>query len=99
MDGKLIKQHCNDSTSPTLRGDQWVTIEVEARADGTIKHFVNGDLVLQYEKPQLDPDDPDGARLIRANNGEKLLSGGYIALQAETAPAEFRKVEIMPLDD
>jgi hypothetical protein len=99
MGGKLIKQHCNDSTSPTLRGDQWVTIEVEARADGTIKHFVNGDLVLQYEKPQLDPDDPDGARLIRANNGEKLLTGGYIALQAETAPAEFRKVEIMPLDD
>jgi len=99
MDGKLITQHCNDSKSPTLRGDQWVTIEIEAHGNGTIKHFVNGELVIQYEKPQLDPDDRDAAKLLKANNGEKALSGGYIALQAETAPVEFRKVEIMPLDD
>lgn len=99
MDGKLITQHCTDSKSPTLRGDQWVTVEVEAHGDGVIKHFVNGELVLQYEKPQLDPNDPDAAKLIKENNGEKALAGGYIALQSETAPTEFRKIEIMPLDD
>jgi len=99
MDGKLITQHCTNSKSPTYRGDQWVTVEVEAHGDGVIKHFVNGELVLQYEKPQLDPKDPDAAKLIKENNGEKALTGGYIALQAETAPAEFRKIEIMPLDD
>ena len=99
MDGKLITQHCTKSKSPTLRGDQWVTIEVEAHGDGVIKHFVNGEMVLQYEKPQLDPNDADAAKLIKENHGEKALSGGYIALQSETAPIEFRKVEIMPLDD
>ena len=30
---------------------------------------------------------------------DKMLTGGYIALQAESHPVEFRKVEIMPLDD
>jgi hypothetical protein len=99
MDGKLITQHCTSSKAPTLRGDQWVTVEVEVHGAGVIKHFVNGEPVLQYEKPQYDPEDADAAKLIRENNGDKTLSGGYIALQSETAPIEFRKIEIMPLDE
>jgi hypothetical protein len=97
MDGKLITQHCIESKSKTFDGDQWVTIEAEVHGDGTIKHFVNGDLVIEYEKPQLDSRDRDARKLIQ--NGNKALSGGYIALQAESHPVEFRKVEIFPLDE
>ena len=50
MGGKLITQHCTNSTSKTYNGDQWVTVEVEAHGNGVIKHFVNGELVLEYEK-------------------------------------------------
>lgn len=97
MDGKLITQHCIESKSKTYDRDQWVTVEAEVHGDGVIKHFVNGDLVIEYEKPQLDSRDRDARKLI--HDGNKTLSGGYIALQAESHPVEFRKVEIFPLDE
>jgi hypothetical protein len=96
MDGMLIRQHCTNSRSKTYRGDEWVAAEVEVHGNGSIKHFINGELVLEYEKPQLDDADPDARKLI--GGGEKKLSGGYIALQAESHPVEFRKVEILSLD-
>lgn len=95
MNGELITRHCTNSRSKTFHGDQWVTMEVEVRGDSTIKHFINGELVLEYEKPQLDDGDPDGQKLII--NGEKMIREGYIALQAESHPIEFRKVEILVL--
>jgi hypothetical protein len=99
MGGKLITQHCIDSKSKTYHGDQWVTVEVEVHGDGAVKHFVNGELVLEYEKPQLDDRDKDGRERIKAQGGEKLLKEGYISLQAESHPIEFRKVEILKLAD
>lgn len=98
MDGKLITTHCINSTSETLRGDQWVTLEVEAHGNGKITHFVNGKKVIEYERPQLDPNDASAKRLLQDGH-EKMLSGGSISLQAESHPVEFRKVEIMPLDE
>ncbi len=95
MNGKLITQHCTNSRSKTFHGDQWVTMEVEVRGDAAIKHFVNGEPVLEYEQPQLDDGDPDAQKLII--NGEKMIRAGYIALQAESHPIEFRKVEILIL--
>jgi Domain of Unknown Function (DUF1080) len=95
MGGKLITRHCTDSSSKTYHGDQWVAVEVEVHGNGVIKHKVDGAIVLEYEKPQLDDHDPDGRRLIR--NGEKMLHEGTISLQSESHPVEFRKVEILPL--
>ena len=53
--------------------------------------------MIEYEKPQLDDRDPDGRRLIK--DGDKMLHEGYIALQSESHPIEFRKVEILPLKE
>lgn len=44
----------------------------------------------------LDEKDPDARGLIV--DGDKMLREGYIALQAESHPVEFRKVEILVLD-
>ena len=55
------------------------------------------EVVMEYEKPQLDPKDPDGKSLIK--DGKLILEGGYIALQAESHPVEFRKVEIQVLKE
>ena len=61
-----------------------------------IKHILDGKVVLQYDKPQLDPRDADAKKLIK---GDKvLLESGYISLQSESHPVEFRKVELLPLD-
>jgi hypothetical protein len=97
MNGKLITTHCINSTSPTLRGDQWVTIEVECHGNGKVKHRVNGQTVIEYEQPQLDPNDPDARKLLQAGH-DTMLSEGTISLQSESHPVEFRKVEIMPLE-
>lgn len=97
MGGKLITQHCNNSSSDTFDGDQWVTAEVEAHGAGKIVHKINGKVVLEYEQPQLDPKDANAKALIK--DGKLLLDGGSISLQAESHPIEFRKVEILELKD
>lgn len=84
MKGKLLKRHCLSSKSKTYHGEQWVTVEVEVRGSEYFKHIIDGEVVLEYQKPQLD----DGT----------LLKGGTISLQSESHPCEFRKVELMKLD-
>jgi len=95
MGGKLFTPHCTNSKSKTYHGDVWVTAEIEVRGSGTVKHFVEGELVLEYEKPQLDEKDADAKKLIK--DGKVLIEEGYLALQAESHPCEFRKVEIKVL--
>ncbi|HSQ58351.1 MAG TPA: DUF1080 domain-containing protein [Gemmata sp.] len=95
LNGKLFTTHCFNSKSKTYDGDVWVTAELEVHGSGTVKHFVNGELVLEYEKPQLDPKDADAKKLIQ--DDKLLLEEGYISLQAESHPCDFRKVEVKVL--
>jgi hypothetical protein len=95
VDGKLTLPHCLPSTSKTFHGDQWVTVEVLVRGGALIEHRVNGVSVLRYGRPQLDERDAQARRL---GKGGTLLDRGYIYLQAESHPVEFRKVEILPED-
>jgi hypothetical protein len=97
IDSKLITRHCTNSKAKTYHGDQWVTVEAEVHGNGVIKHIVNGQTVLEYEKPQLDERDREGRRFIK--NGDKMLHGGSISLQSESHPIEFRKVELLPLKE
>jgi hypothetical protein len=97
MNGELVKRHCTNSKSKTYHGDQWVTAEVEVQGGKLIKHLINGEQVLSYERPQLDDSDANARKLIK--EGGTLLSEGYIALQAESHPIEFRKVELLPLKE
>ncbi|MFO1520531.1 MAG: DUF1080 domain-containing protein [Kiritimatiellia bacterium] len=98
-DGALIKQHCVNSTSKTFHGDQWVTIEIEVHGNKSIKHIINGETVMEYQKPQLDPGDKNSKPLIEAAGGDVMLKGGSISLQAESHPCEFRNIQIRPLQD
>jgi len=82
MNGKLITQHCVNSTSKTYRGDQWVRVE--------------GQTVISYQKPQI-----GGGNVTNFDPEVKkdgmLLKEGYISLQSESHPIEFRKVELLNL--
>lgn len=88
--GKVIKNHCIESNSKTFNGEQWVRVEVLVLGDSLVVHYVNGEEVLRYERPQLDPvgDEIEG----------KLLKSGSISLQSESHPVDFRKVEIINLE-
>jgi len=97
MDGQLITDHCISSNSKTFHGDQWVTVEVEVLGNTVIKHMVNGEIVMEYNNPQFDVEDPDAQKLMKTD--DKMLHEGYIALQAESHPTEFRKIEILNLKE
>lgn len=97
LDGKLFLPHCTNSRSKTYHGDQWVTVEVEVHGSGEIKHIVENETVLSYREPQLDERDAHAKKLAQAQGGV-MLKGGYIALQSESHPIDFRKVEILKLD-
>lgn len=96
MNNKLITAHCVNSTSKTYNGDQWVRAEVLVLGDSIIKHIVEKDTVLVYEKPQIGGGNVSGNDPALMQNG-KLLSEGYIALQSESHPVEYRKVELFDL--
>ncbi|HDR50322.1 MAG TPA: DUF1080 domain-containing protein [Mariniphaga anaerophila] len=97
MNGQLIEQHCTNSNSKTYHGDQWVSVEVEVHGGEVIRHFVDGEEVMSYEKPQLDPRDGYFEKLL-PEDGDIIITGGTISLQAESHPTDFRKIEVLILD-
>jgi len=96
MGGKLVTAHCTNSNSVTLDGDQWVRVEALVLGDSIIKHIVNGDTVMTYSKPQMGGGAANNTMPGVLVEG-KALAEGFIALQAETAPIDFRKIEIVNL--
>jgi hypothetical protein len=96
IDGKLFTTHCLNSSSKTYDGDQWVRVEVTVLGDERIIHKIDGQTVLSYEKPQIGGGNVSGFDPEVKKDGQ-LLKEGYISLQSESHPVEFRKVEILSL--
>lgn len=96
IDGKLVTTHCLNSRSKTYHGEQWVRVEVLVLGDSLIKHIVNGDTVFEYTKPQVGGGVVNNVDPAVKQDGKPLTSG-YIALQSESHPIDFRKVEILTL--
>jgi hypothetical protein len=98
MDGVLVEDHCMVSGSKTFHGDQWVTVEVEVKGGEIIRHFVEGEEVMSYVQPQLDPRDKHFSKFL-PEDGNLIISKGSISLQAESHPTDFRKVELLVLEE
>ena len=98
MDSVLIEQHCIVSKSKTYNGDQWVSVEVEVHGNQIIRHFVDGEEVMHYEQPQLDPRDTTFNKLLNLY-GDKMITKGSISLQAESHNTDFRKIELLVLEE
>lgn len=96
MNGKLIKDHCISSTSKTYHGDRWVRAEALVLRDSVIKHIVEGDTVIVYNKPQVGGGSVSNADPALLEEG-RLLTEGSISLQSESHPVAFRKVELFDL--
>jgi hypothetical protein len=95
-DGKLWTQHCLNSSSKTYDGDQWVRVEVEVLGDESVRHVVESEGVLVYQKPQIGGGNVSKHDPAVKQDG-KTLTGSYISLQSESHPVEFRKVELLNL--
>lgn len=98
FNGQLTTTHRTSANSKVYMGDDWVTIEVEVRGGKSIKHILDGETVISYSQPQLDPRDSHSRQLM-VKGFPQMLESGYIAIQAETHPTEFRRIEILPLDE
>jgi hypothetical protein len=94
--GSIYPKHCLESSSKTLDGDQWVRAEVLVLGSGMITHKVNGETVLEYALPQFGGSDVASFDPAAKPDGQ-LIEGGYLALQSESHPIEFRKVELLNL--
>ncbi len=96
IEGALVTQHCIPSISQTYHGDQWVRVEVTVLGDSLIMHSIEREVVLQYTAPQIGGEVVNDFDPAQKRDGERLTSG-YISLQSESHPVEFRKVEVLNL--
>ncbi|GEO07778.1 3-keto-disaccharide hydrolase [Segetibacter aerophilus] len=93
VNGKKNASNCTlPDIKKTFHGEEWVTAEIDVN-NGKIRHFVNGEKVIQYENPRLDSTNALAKKLIIAGND--VVKDGYISLQSNSHPMDFRKVEIM----
>ena len=76
----------------TFHGDQWVTAEIDVK-DGVITHYVNGEEILKYENPTYNPEKE--ATQILMVDGDTKVKGGYVSLQSNSHPIDFRKIELL----
>ncbi|MBE8723154.1 DUF1080 domain-containing protein [Sphingobacterium sp. Ka21] len=93
---ELFTPHCTSSTSNTYHGDQWVTAEFVVLGDSIIRHVLEGKTVLEYTKPQIGGGNVSDFDKNAKPDG-KALTEGYIYLQSESHPIDFRKVELYDL--
>lgn len=99
--GAPQKEHCITSSGPTIPNGTWTELELEVRADGEVTEKINGKAVHRYKVLALDPADPlapgPAKALIAERGGDASLKGGYIALQSEGHPIEFKDIRILEL--
>lgn len=96
MNGEMVKAHCTNSKSKVYGDGEWVKVELEVMGNGRVRHFVDGSLVLEYEQPMVGGGVAAGFDPKYKVDGTKLESG-YIGLQAESQPVEFRNIELLNL--
>ncbi len=93
MLGALVEQHCISSTAPTYHGNEWVAVEFLVLGDSLIAHIVEGDTVLTYSHPVIGGGQVNGFAPSAKPDGTSL-GEGYIALQSESHPIQFKQVLI-----
>ena len=109
MNDSINYSHCISSSSKTYHGDQWVHAEAIVLGDEKIIHIIENDTVIAYLNPMIGGGLlTKGVDKEWHNNGvnnkeewlakdEQPLDKGYIALQAESHPVDFKNVELLDL--
>jgi hypothetical protein len=94
--GEMVKAHCTNSTSKVYGNDEWVTVELEVLGSEHVRHRIGGQVVLEYERPMIGGGVANGFDPAVKKDGT-VLEEGYIGLQSESQPVEFRRVELLNL--
>ncbi|UZR92435.1 3-keto-disaccharide hydrolase [Chondrinema litorale] len=105
--------HCINSTSKTYNGDQWVHVEAIVLGGESMSFIIEGDTVLSFDQPQITKGfiDADGESVGEdwgsfgvtrdeadwVSKGGEVITEGYIALQAESHPIDFKNIKLLNL--
>lgn len=98
IDGAPLKDHCRNSNSKTYTDDAWVHLEIEVQGSRQVRTTIDGRMVLAFENVQLDPTDLRAMEIYLKSGLSTSLEQGYISLQGEGHPIEFRNIEILVTD-
>lgn len=103
-------KHCISSTSETYHGDQWVHCEAIVMGGEYMTFIVEGDTVLNFQNPQIGGGFITKSRGLDWNKfgverdqelwmgkDGMVLTEGYIALQAESHPIDFKNIMLLDL--
>jgi len=100
FDGVQAKDHCTPPVNgPTIANGTWTKLELEVLPNGEVSQKINGVTVQHYAGLTYDPKDTvaPGAQAYLAAHGDAPITEGYIALQSEGHPVEFKDIEIQEL--
>jgi hypothetical protein len=95
MDGAAVRGHCRNSSSATYDGERWVTMEALVRGS-SMTFVIEGDTVLRLTNARVGGGNVDGHDPAAKVDGTPLTRG-WISLQSEGHPVDFRRVRIRPL--
>jgi hypothetical protein len=95
--GAVLENKCSKLSDIAVSGDEWVTILAEVQGGTHVRQIVDGALVVEYTDLVLDEKDEDARRLL-SSGADRALSAGYISIQANSHPIEFRRIEILPVE-
>jgi hypothetical protein len=98
VNGVPLKEQCSKVGDQTIRDEAWTTALAEVDGGTRVRQIVNGALVVEYTDLKLDEANADARRLV-SSGADKALTSGYISLQSNGHPIEFRRIEILPMDD
>jgi len=93
IDGIRHPTHCLASSSATYDGDQWVNVVIVVLGGGSIIHYVEDEEVLRYARPTIDNSDHHQ----HTDVAPIALESGFIALQSESHPIDFRTIRLLDL--
>jgi hypothetical protein len=113
MGDSVDYRHCISSSSPTYDGDGWLSAEAVVRGGEAMHFLIEGDTVLSFTRPQIgggftsgaaDERDWESAQIFERrrewiDRAGEVLTEGYIALQAESHPIDFRNMRIQEIKD
>jgi hypothetical protein len=92
--GAPVKGLCSKVGDVTIRDDGWTTALAEVDGGTRVRQIVNGALVVEYTDLTLDEANADARRLMASGAG-KALTSGYISIQSNGYPIEFRRIEVL----
>lgn len=96
LNNKTETTHCINSTSKTFHDSEWVNLELLVRNDSIISHKINGETVITYSKPTIGGAVDIDKETWESKEGNPLKSG-FISLQSESHPVEFKNIELLEL--